>query len=57
VPCAAFAEAWADESLWGSEAIAAVEIAHESGDARSEAVSRVLALGAELCAVLTKLVH
>ena len=39
------------------EAIAAVEIAHESGDARGEAVSRVLALGAGLYAVLTKLVH
>jgi four helix bundle protein len=39
------------------EAIAAVEIAHESGDALGEAVSRVLALGAELYAVLTKLVH
>ena len=39
------------------EAIAAVEIAHESGDARREAVSRVLALGAGLYAVLTKLVH
>jgi len=39
------------------EAIAAIEIAHESGDARREAVSRVLALGAQLYAVLTKLVH
>jgi len=39
------------------EAIAAVEIAHESGDALREAVSRVLALGAALYAVLTKLVH
>jgi four helix bundle protein len=35
------------------EAVAAIEIAHESGDARTEAVSRVLAL----YAVLTKLVH
>ena len=35
------------------EAIAAVEIAHESGDARRDAVSRVLALDA----VLTKLVR
>jgi hypothetical protein len=39
------------------EAITAVEIAHESGDARRDAVSRVLALGAALYAVLTKLVH
>jgi four helix bundle protein len=39
------------------EAIAAVEIAHESGDARGVAVSRVLALGAALYAVLTNLVH
>jgi four helix bundle protein len=39
------------------EAVAAVEIAHESGDAHGEAVSRVLALGAALYAVLTKLVH
>jgi four helix bundle protein len=33
------------------EAIAAIEIAHESGDARGEAVSRVLAFGPELYAV------
>jgi four helix bundle protein len=39
------------------EAIAAVEIAHESRDAHGEAVTRVLALGAALYAVLTKLVH
>ena len=39
------------------EAIAAAEIAVASGDARRDAVSRVLALGTELCAVLTKLVH
>ena len=32
------------------EAIAAVEIAHESGDARGEAVSRVLSLGTALYA-------
>jgi len=31
--------------------------ANESRDARGEAVSRVLALGAALYAVLTKLVH
>ena len=38
------------------EAIAAVEIAHESGDARPNAVEQVQALGAPLYAVLTKLV-
>ena len=39
------------------EAVAAIEIANESRDARGEAVAQVLALGAELYAVLTKLVH
>ena len=39
------------------EAIAAVEIALESRDARPEAVPRVLALGGELYAVLSKLVR
>ena len=39
------------------EAIAAVEIAAESGDARREAVVRVLAIGSGLYAVLTKLVR
>ena len=39
------------------EAIAAVEIAHESGDARREAVSRVLLIGGKLYAVLSKLVR
>ena len=38
------------------EAIAAVEIALETGDARREALDRVLALGGTLCAVLTKLI-
>src|SRR5215471_4665024 len=39
------------------EAIAAVEIAHESGDARREAVSRVLPIGTQLYAVLSKLIR
>jgi hypothetical protein len=39
------------------EAIAAVEIALESGDARREAVSRVLLIGGKLYAVLSKLVR
>ena len=39
------------------EAIAAVEIAHESGDARPEAVSRGLLIGGKLYAVLSKLVR
>ena len=39
------------------EAIAAVEIALESGDARADAVARVLVLGETLYAVLTKLVY
>ncbi len=39
------------------EAIAAVEIALASGDARRDAVSRAITLGSELYAVLTKLVH
>jgi four helix bundle protein len=39
------------------EAIAAVEIAHESGDARREALSRVVLIGGNLYAVLSKLVR
>ena len=39
------------------EAVAAVEIALASGDAHREATARVLSLGAELYAVLSKLVH
>jgi four helix bundle protein len=39
------------------EAIAAVEIAHETGDARRDAVARVLAIGGKLYAVLSKLVR
>ncbi len=40
-----------------SEAIAAVEIAVEAGDARPEALPEVLALGTEVYAVLSKLVR
>ncbi len=39
------------------EAIAAVEIAAETGDVRPGAVDRVLAIGNELCAFLTKLIR
>ena len=39
------------------EAIAAAEIAHESGDARREGVAQVLAIGRKLYWVLTKLVR
>ena len=39
------------------EAIAAVEIAHESGDARRDSVAQVLAIGGKLYWVLTKLVR
>src|SRR4051812_22513935 len=39
------------------EATAAVEIAHESGDARRDSVAQVLALGGKLYWVLTKLVR
>ena len=39
------------------EAIAAVEIAHETGDARRDAVARVLAIGGKLYGVLSKLVR
>ena len=39
------------------EAIAAVEIAQESGDAHGDAVARVLPIGTALYAVLTKLVR
>ena len=39
------------------EAIAAVEIAHESGDARRDGVEQVLAIGGKLYWVLTKLVR
>ncbi len=38
------------------ELIAAIEIAHETSDARAESVPRVLALGCELYAKLSKLV-
>ena len=39
------------------EAIAAVEIAHESGDARRDGVAEALAIGGKLYWVLTKLVR
>jgi four helix bundle protein len=39
------------------EAIAAVEISHETGDARRDAVARVLTIGGKLYAVLSKLVR
>ena len=39
------------------EAIAAVEIAHETGDARRNAVARVLAIGGKLYGVLSRLVR
>lgn len=39
------------------EAVAATEIAVLSGDARGEAMPRMLALGNELCAMLTKLIR
>jgi four helix bundle protein len=39
------------------EAIAAVEISHETGDARRDAVARVLAIGGKLYGVLSKLVR
>ena len=39
------------------EAIAAVEIAHESGDARAQAVAQVLGIGGKLYNVLSKLVR
>ena len=38
------------------EAIAAVEIAHESGDVRRDCVAPVLAIGGNIYRVLTKLV-
>jgi four helix bundle protein len=40
-----------------SEAVAAVEIASESGDARTDSTALVLEVGAELYAVLSKLVR
>jgi hypothetical protein len=40
-----------------SEAVAAVEIACETGDARPESAAAVLEIGAELYAVLSKLVR
>ena len=39
------------------EAIAAVEIAHESGDARRDSVAQVLVIGRKLYWVLTKLIR
>ena len=39
------------------EAVAAIEIAALSGEASREAVPRVVALGNELCAMLTKLIR
>jgi hypothetical protein len=41
----------------GIEAVAAVEIASSTNQARAAAVPRVLALGTELYAMLTKLVR
>ena len=45
---------WADDGKLG---IAAVEIARETGDARRDAVARVLAIGGKLYGVLSKLVR